>query len=238
VPATAFTSLDEFQLFGDGRGDGRFQGALDTLYGGSAALDIQARQTFAAVASAAGLDPDSYQPEGGAQYPEGSGFGDGLRQLAMIVKAGLGLEVACLDLGGWDTHESEGGADGWMAELLGDLAASLAAFYTDLGARMARVTVVTMSEFGRRAEENGTWGTDHGHGSCWLVIGGGINGGKVYASWPGLGPTQLADGDLAVTTDFRRVLAEIVERRLASSRVAEVFPGLGTPTYLGIARSG
>ncbi len=237
VPATAFSSLDEFQIFGDGRGDGRFLGSLATLYGGASPLSIQAQQTFQAVARVAGLDPDAYQPEHGAVYPDGSWFASGLRQLAQIIKADLGLEVACLDLGGWDTHEGEGGADGSMASLLSELAGSLMAFYTDLGTRTARITIVTMSEFGRRAEENGTRGTDHGHGSCWLVLGGGINGGRVYGTWPGLRADQLADGDLAVTTDFRNVLGEIVVRRLANPSVATVFPGLGTPQYPGLAKS-
>lgn len=239
VPATAFSSIGEFRIYGDGREDGRYHGALAALYGGTSFLDVQAQQTFLAVAQAAGLDPDAYQPENGAQYPDGSWFAWGLRQLAQIIKAALGLEIACLDFGGWDTHEGQGAAQGWMPGLLDELASGLAAFHTDLGARMARITVVTMSEFGRRVDENGTYGTDHGHGSAWLVLGGGINGGRVYGTWPGLGPTQVVEGgDLAVTTDFRSVLGEIVDRRLANPLVTDVFPGLGTPTYPGIAKTG
>ena len=155
-----------------------------------------------------------------------------------MVKADLGMEVACLDLGGWDTHEGQGGAEGYMASLLADLAAGLHAFTTDLADRMGRITVVTMTEFGRRIEENASGGTDHGTASFMFLLGGGIHGGKVYGRWPGLAESQLYEGDLAVTTDYRTVLAEVLEKRLANSKVGEVFPGFVNPGFLGICRQG
>jgi uncharacterized protein (DUF1501 family) len=155
-----------------------------------------------------------------------------------MIKADLGMEVACLDAGGWDTHAAQGGPEGQMAGLLGDLAASLQAFATDLADRIGRITVVVMSEFGRRAHENASGGTDHGDGNCMLLLGGGIVGGRVHGRWPGLAPDALSGpGDLAATTDFRTVLAEIVERRLGNPAIGEIFPGFAPPAYLGVARA-
>jgi uncharacterized protein (DUF1501 family) len=239
VPATALKSIADFHLGGKSAQPAeiaRFQASLSSLYADDAWLDGQAQQTFQAVTALAQADPGQYQPANGAKYPDGD-FGNGLLQVAQLIKAALGLEVACIDLGGWDTHAAQGAATGQLAGLLAELAAGLAAFAADLADRMARITVVTMSEFGRRVRENASGGTDHGHGNCMFLLGGGVNGGKVYADWPGLAPEQLyGPGDLAVTTDFRTVLAEIVERRLLNSRIADVFPGFTPPAYLGLVR--
>ncbi|MBV8202182.1 MAG: DUF1501 domain-containing protein [Acidobacteria bacterium] len=237
VPATALRSIADFHLRGDAGAVQTFQASLASLYSDTTWLDAQGVETFNAINALAAANPLAYQPQNGAQYPD-SDFGLAMRQVAQLSRASLGLEVACVDVGGWDTHHAEGGADGQLARLLGDLAAGLAAFATDLGDGMKHVVVVTMSEFGRRVVENASGGTDHGHGNSMLVLGGGVNGGRVYGSWPGLAPDQLASpGDLQVTTDFRTVLAEIVAKRLLNSNLAAVFPGFQAPAYLGIVQA-
>ena len=145
--------------------------------------------------------------------------------MAQLIKADVGLEVACVDLGGWDTHENQGTLAGEFNNLLTTLSQGLAAFYLDLRDYMDGVTVVTMSEFGRRAHENGSHGTDHGHGNVMFLMGGGVNGGQVHTRWPGLAAEVLDDGDLAITTDYRDVLAEVVTRRLRNPALDQVFPG-------------
>ena len=160
-------------------------------------------------------------------------FGLALQQTAMLIKAGVGLEVSAIDLGGWDTHFAQGGSSGQMATLMADLAGGLAAFHADLAEQLDHITTVTMSEFGRRAAENGSLGTDHGHGSMMMVLGGHVLGGRVHGQWPGLGDGQLiGPGDLAVTTDYRDILAEICLKRLNNPAASEVFPG-----YTAIARN-
>ncbi|HEV3077730.1 MAG TPA: DUF1501 domain-containing protein [Thermoanaerobaculia bacterium] len=236
VPATALQSIADFHLRGNAGAVQTFQASLASLYADTTWLDAQGVETFNAVSALAAANPLAYLPRNGAQYPD-SDLGLALRQVAQLSRASLGLEVACVDVGGWDTHHAEGGATGQLATLLGDLAAALAAFATDLGSQMQHVLVVTMSEFGRRVLENASGGTDHGHGNSMLVLGGGVNGGKVYGTWPGLAPGQLASpGDLQVITDFRTVLAEIVDRRLLNSNLAAVFPGFQAPAYLGIVQ--
>jgi uncharacterized protein (DUF1501 family) len=148
-------------------------------------------------------------------------------QIAQLIKAGVGLEVAFTDVGGWDTHRAEGGARGQLANLLGQFAQGLYALVTDLGpARMQDVVVLTMSEFGRTVRQNGTGGTDHGHANAMFVVGGAVRGGKVYGQWPGLKEEQLHEGrDLALTTDFRDVFAEVASKHLGSADLRKVFPG-------------
>lgn len=234
VPAVALQSIADFHLAGRPGEIESFQRSLASLYAGDGLLAEQAQETFAAIAILAAADPGQYQPQNGAAYPP-SPVGLGLQQVAQLIRADLGLEVACVDAGGWDTHEGQGGAEGLMAGLLADFGAALAAFYADLGDRMDGVTVVTMSEFGRRLAENAAGGSDHGHGGAMLLLGGGVRGGRVYGDWPGLARERLAGpGDLAITTDFRTVLAELVEKRLGNPAVGEVFPGFVAPPYLGI----
>ncbi|MCK5795294.1 MAG: DUF1501 domain-containing protein, partial [Anaerolineales bacterium] len=133
---------------------------------------------------------------------------------------------AAIDLGGWDTHFAQGVQDGQMARLMGDLSAGLAAFHSDLERHMSEITLVVMTEFGRRAYENASLGTDHGHGGLMFVMGGSVNGGQVITRWPGLEKENLVGpGDLAVTTDYRDVLSEILSKRLNNPAKTEIFPG-------------
>lgn len=222
-PALAVASLRDFQVRGPAA-------PFEALYKESPdrALAAAGKETFEAIALLQSIERRGDAPANGAEYPR-SRFGDSLRQIAQLIKAGAGLEVAFTDIGGWDHHVNEVGRDaseGQLANLLSDFGRSLAAFWRDLGERVADVTVVTMSEFGRTARENGTRGTDHGHGNVMFVLGGGVQGGKVYGKWPGLEREQLYEGrDLDVTTDFRDVLGELVSRRLGNGDLKTVFPG-------------
>ena len=195
--------------------------------GGTAAL--------AAMDAVKRLDPSNYKPAPGAKYPDG-GVGDAFRQVACLVKGGVGLEIACLEMGGWDTHVAQGADIGWQALRLGELGQALAAFALDLGSHMSHVTTVVMTEFGRRAYENTGLGTDHGRAGAWLLMGDSVVGGKVHADWPGLKPSQLDDnGDLRVTTDYRDVLSEIVRQRLKNDKLEQVFPNY-TPKFRNIVK--
>ncbi len=241
IPAAALRSIADFHLPGNPQGVTLIQETLSSLYASTPqdplfeSLATQSDTTMEAMETLAGLDAASYETENGAVYPEDE-FGLALSQVALLVKSELGLEVACIDLGGWDTHVAQGADAGPMPTLLGSLAAGLAAFDQDLGQRMNGVTVVVMSEFGRRLQENGGAGTDHGHGNVMFVMGGGIHGGKVYGEWPGLEAGQLyGPGDLAITTDFRNVLAEVVLRRLGNERLEEIFPGYDSFSFLELA---
>jgi uncharacterized protein (DUF1501 family) len=185
-----------------------------------------------------------YTPAKGAAYPSGE-FGENLKTIAKLIKLGVGLRAATVDLGGWDTHEGQGdGSAGYLNTLVTELSTGLAAFYTDLAGSSSpthadRLTVVVVSEFGRRLSENASHGTDHGHGSGIFVLGGQVNGGQVFTSWPGLQNEQLYDrADLAVTIDYRQVLSEIVLRRLGNSQLNTVFPGYEGFQPLGIVRQG
>jgi uncharacterized protein (DUF1501 family) len=199
------------------------QGVRDLLYG-------TGRETFDAVRMLKAAAPQRLQPAHGATYPRGR-FGDSLRQIAQLIRADVGLEVAFADINGWDTHAAQGGARGQLALRLGEFGAGLAAFDRDLGDRMRDVVVLTMSEFGRTVRENGNRGTDHGHGTAMFVIGGGVRGGQVHGRWPGLSREQLHDGrDLAVTTDFRSLFAEVAVRHLGVP-VDPLFPAF-TPQPL------
>jgi len=192
-------------------------------------------ETLAALEAVQRLDPEHYRPAPGAIYPNNE-IGNGFRQVACLVKGDVGLEIACLDMGGWDTHVAQGRDTGWQPARLGDLGRALSAFAADLGPHLARVTTVVMTEFGRRAYENSGLGTDHGRASCMFLLGGGVNGGRVFAQWPGLAEAHLeGPGDLHVTTDYRDVLAEILAHRLHNPRLAEVFPEY-TPRFHNLIR--
>jgi uncharacterized protein (DUF1501 family) len=188
------------------------------------------KEAFDAVKMLNGLDPNSYTPDNSAEYPR-SGFGEAMKQIAMLVKADLGLEVAFTELGGWDTHVQQPNR---LDNLLQDFGRAIAAFRQDLGDRMADVVLVTMSEFGRAVQENGNRGTDHGHGNVMMVLGGPVRGGKVYGRWPGLDRDQRWQGrDLAITTDFRDVFSEIVTRHLGARDVSAIFPGFSYAKPVG-----
>ena len=184
-------------------------------------------ETFDAVKMLRDANPAQYQPANGANYPN-SEFGNSMRQIAQLLKANLGVEAAFTDVMGWDTHHAQGGVEGQLSNRLRDFSASIAAFWRDLGDSAENVTVVTMSEFGRTARENGTGGTDHGHANAMFVLGGQVKGGKVYGRWPGLSDGQLNQGrDLALTTDYRQVLGEVVTQTLGAENLEMVFPGAG-----------
>jgi uncharacterized protein (DUF1501 family) len=171
-----------------------------------------------------------YTPDGGADYPRGP-FGDSMRQIAQLIKSDVGVEMAFADIRNWDHHVNE---PAQLAGRLGEFGQGLAAFWRDMGDRMTDVAVVTMSEFGRTARENGNRGTDHGHANCMFVMGGAVKGGKVYGKWPGLENEQLYENrDLALTTDFRDVLGELVKEHLGNGSLDAVFPGYG-PKFLGL----
>jgi uncharacterized protein (DUF1501 family) len=224
VPVTALRSIADFHLGGDLQVVARMQAALSSLYSGNDALSIVGQETLEILTTLEKLDPQGYQSTGAPLYLE-SEFGTGLKQIAMLVKAEIGLEVAAIDLGGWDTHFAQGSVEGIMPNLLADLGQGLAAFHADLQDQLGRVTVVVMSEFGRRVKENASLGTDHGHGSLMILLGGHVLGGKVHTLWPGLETGQLfGPGDLAVTIDYRDILAEIVSKRLNNPAIHEIFP--------------
>lgn len=190
-----------------------------------ARLEATGREAFDAVRMLKAADPQKYRPAPAADYPR-SPFGAALREVAQLVKADVGLQIACADVGGWDTHVNQGAATGQLAGRLDDFAKALAALAADLDDRFGDVVIVTMSEFGRTVRQNGNGGTDHGHGNSMIVAGGNVRGGRVLGRWPGLNPDNLYEGrDLAVTTDFRDVFAEILVRHLGIGDTRSIFPG-------------
>ncbi|MBV9290988.1 MAG: DUF1501 domain-containing protein [Frankiales bacterium] len=236
APVLSMSSVDSFVLDAADGSDAsweatelaRWRKALTSFYDGQAApIAAPASTALAALKTTVALKKAGYTPGPGASYDSSSSLAMALRDVARLVKAGVGLQVAAVEFDDWDMHDDLGTlTKGRLRDKLGELAAALAAFTTDLGPALANVTIVTLSEFGRRVEENGSAGTDHGHGNVSLVIGGGVNGGKVYGAWPGLADSHLDDGDLAVTTDYRVLLAEILTKRCRQSAIAKVFPGL------------
>ena len=229
IPPLGVSSIGSFRMPG---GDA-LKPVMQTLYAGSGVLAQTASQTFAALTTMERLRLAGYAPANGAIYPA-NGFGRQMANVAQMIKEDVGLAAACVDLGGWDTHDNEGGASGTFATNVATLANTLNALATDMGSSMGQITVVVMTEFGRRLKESASLGTDHGRGGAMLVLGGGILGGKVYGQWPGLADSALDHGDLAVTTDFRTVLGEIVLKRLGNPALDQVFPGF-TLQPLGLA---
>ena len=230
--AVAINKLDDFQVR-DARGASTFNTAFENMYAGTKdkVLNGTGRETFDAVRLMQSIQKQSYTPANGSKYPNGR-LGQSMQQIARLIKSDVGLEVAFADVGGWDTHVNEAGQ---LTRLLTEFGQALAAFYQDLGDRMADVSVVTMSEFGRTARENGNRGTDHGHANVMFAFGGDINGGKIYGDWPGLAEEQLYENrDLNLTTDFRDVLGELVTRHLGNRQVASVFPGYEEPKFRGL----
>ncbi|HTU40509.1 MAG TPA: DUF1501 domain-containing protein [Candidatus Aquilonibacter sp.] len=226
-PTVAMNNINDFSVGGRNAKASPVANAFEAMYDHSsdAVLHNAGEETFDAVKMLKSADPSKYTPASGADYPKGR-FGDSLRQLAQLIKANLGVRVAFADIGGWDHHVNEGAAEGQLANALRDFSQSLAAFWTDLGDLGEDTVVVTMSEFGRTARENGNRGTDHGHANVMFVLGGPVKGGKVYGRWPGLDQSQLYEGrDLALTTDFRQVLGEAVARHMGNENLGEVFPG-------------
>ncbi|MFZ5902773.1 MAG: DUF1501 domain-containing protein [Chloroflexota bacterium] len=204
------------------------QAALRRLYNGDTLLHQVGLRTLDAVQAVAPVAEAEYRPSNGARYEEDE-LGTQLKTVAQMIKMDAGLKVATVDFGGWDMHEYESWSadDGWMPNQLRSLGSNLANFYLDLDSGYTnKLSVVVISEFGRRLAQNDSQGTDHGHGSVMLALGGAVNGGQVYSAWPGLHNDQLYDhADLAVTTDYRQVLGELLVNRLGNPNVGEVFPG-------------
>ena len=233
-PAVAVNNINDFGVGGRNPNAAPIASTFEAMYDQSVdtVLHGTGQETFEAVKMLKSADPAKYKPAPGADYPRGR-FGDSLRQLAQLIKANLGVQVAFADIGGWDHHVNEGSTQGQIANVLREFSQSLSAFWIDLGDLADDTVVVTMSEFGRTARENGNRGTDHGHANVMFVLGGPVKGGRVYGQWPGLDQSQLYEGrDLALTTDFRRVLGEAVARHLGNDRIDQVFPGFSDQRFL------
>ena len=235
APALAIGQISQFGIRAAGSSD-MVQSSFEAEYAAAAqgVLHQTSRDAFDAIRMLKSADPARYAPENGAEYPR-SAYGDALKQIAQLIKADVGLEVAFAESGNWDHHVNEGAAVGLLANRLDDFARGIAALVRDLGDRMADVVIMTMSEFGRAVAENGNRGTDHGHGNAMMVLGGNVRGGQVYGRWPGLAPEQRYEGrDLAVTTDFRAVFAEVVKTHMGLQNTQPVFPGFKMPDGLGL----
>lgn len=225
-PALTMTSVEEFRLRNES-----FATALQRLYAGTGDPLLQrgGKSLFEGMTVLKQIA--SSIPPATESYPNGR-FGASLREISRLIKANIGLEIAFTEIEGWDTHVNQGGAAGMMANRLKDLAEGLSAFYRDLGDRTEEVVVITLSEFGRTARENGNRGTDHGHANVMFVLGGKVKGGKVYGRWPGLEPELLYEGrDLDLTTDFRAVCGEVLSRHMGQKDLAKVFPGYEFPAH-------
>ncbi|MDA2923242.1 DUF1501 domain-containing protein [Acidobacteria bacterium AH-259-L09] len=223
--AIALANINAFDL-NAGRARKQVRSAYQTLYDQdtNSLLSGTAREMFEAIDFLKKADPGQYQPAAGVEYPPGR-FGQSLKQVVQLIKADIGLEVAFVDIGGWDHHINEGGINGQLSNRLREFGQGLAALHRDLDDQMEDVVVLTMSEFGRTVHENGNAGTDHGHANVMFVLGGPVKGAKVYGDWPGLAPEQLYEGrDLALTTDFRDVFAEALVRHLSCKNANAIFP--------------
>ena len=232
LPAVAVSNLQDFSVGGRGTTTSAASDAFQAMYAGTndRVLSGEGQETFEAVKMLKAADPAHHQPAAGVMYP-GTPFANSLKQIAQLLKANLGVEAAFADIGDWDTHQAQGATQGRLANRLKEFSEAIAAFWRDMGQDAEQITLVTMSEFGRTARQNGTGGTDHGHGNVMFVLGGGIRGGKVYGRWPGLEEAQLNEGrDLAVTTDFRQVLAETTYHALGMRDLGTVFPGAAIST--------
>lgn len=215
--STTLANLADFQL-----ADPELKDMLAGLYGSGKDVMAQAgRDTLQVIEKLSKIDVKNQA----GTYPL-TDLGRALQQVATLVRSGVGLEIACLEMGGWDTHVAQGTVNGWLPSYLKDLADALAAFEKDMGPEMKRITMIVQTEFGRRVNENTGLGTDHGRASAMFLIGGSVKGGKVYAEWPGMEKALLDEvGDLRVTTDYRDVLADALTSRVVGSKPSEVFPG-------------
>jgi uncharacterized protein (DUF1501 family) len=240
--AIALPDVKQFKVMAQTPGAGQIaEGGFEAMYAQTVdhALRGTGTETFEAIDMLRKADPSKYKLENGANYGN-SRLGQSLQQIGQLLKADIGTEVLFVDCGGWDNHVNEGGVQGQLSNLLKDLGQGIAAFRQDMGNRMENIVFVTMSEFGRTAKENGNRGTDHGHANCMFVMGGDVKGGKVYGRWPGLGEGQLNEGrDLALTTDFRSVLGEILQKHAGVRDLAPVFPGFDNNPrkFTGLIRS-
>ena len=234
IDVVSLGSIDGFSIISAPTEVDLIKNNLLALFSGDESLDLVAQSTFSAIDSVAEINPDDFPVENNAQYPN-SDFANRLKDLAILIKSGIGVETASVDIGGWDTHDAQAAA---LTQLSQNYANSLAAFYYDLGERMANISIITITEFGRRLRENGSGGTDHGTGNVAFVMGGGVNGGQVYTDWPGLSQGDLVGpGDLAPTTDYRTVISECLDKRLYFNDHQTTFPGFEVPEYLGLFKT-
>lgn len=236
APAIAMPNIASFGIRARGGAAEGFEALYAQAFGGDP-LREAGKEAFEAVKLLKRANPQQYSPS--ANYPR-TQFGQALAQIAQLIKADIGLEVAFADIGGWDTHANQGGSRGQMANRLREFSQALAALARDLGDRMEDVVLLTMTEFGRTIRQNGSGGTDHGHASCMFILGGPVRGGKIYGKWPGLAPEQLFEGrDLALTTDFRDVFAEIAARHMGATDLKKIFPGYDPDPkrFLGFIKS-
>lgn len=232
--ASAMESIDDLQIKTPLGDTAAVSYALSEMYGAEVGVLSQpGKTTLDLLKRVETLRGTAYQPEGGAVYPDDS-FGQGLKEVSRLVKANVGLEVACLDLGGWDTHFFQGSSSGQQAELIRQLARGLAAFDADLISHRERVTTLVMTEFGRRIYENGSLGTDHGRGFALLALGHGVKGGRIHGKWPGLVEEGISGSNtlsipgpsgLKVLFDYRSVLSEVLANILGHRDLSRVFPG-------------
>lgn len=227
IPAIALANVNGFTIAGRGPAPSPAASAFEAMYAdtGDHLLHSAGDETFDAVKMLRSANPAQYTPAAGVTYPNGE-FGNSMKQIAQLLKADLGVEAAFTDVNGWDTHQNQGSVNGQLANRLTEFSSAIAAFWRDMGDDAENITLVTMSEFGRTAHENGTGGTDHGHANAMFVLGGNVKGGKVYGKWPGLDNDQLNEGrDLVLTTDYRNVLGEVVSQTLGATSMETVFPG-------------
>jgi uncharacterized protein (DUF1501 family) len=235
-------AIDDLRTFGmraaQASGEQKLTRAFEELYQGAATglVASSSAESFEAIKMLKSANPTAMAPANGAAYGKNR-LATSLQQIAQLIKADLGVQIAFVDVGGWDTHVNQGADQGQLATRLDELAGALAAFTTDLGERMRDVVVITMSEFGRTVKENGTSGTDHGHGTAMMVMGGNVRGGQVYGRWPGLAPDQRYEGrDLAITTDFRSVFSDVLQGHLGPANLSQVFPGFEQTARIGMFR--
>jgi len=234
--ATVLRGLEDLRLAAPATRRPDLGSALRALYGGSGfPIGASGLEVLDAIAALDRVTPKTIS----SPPPGSSGLSRALGDVARLVRADVGLEAASVEIGGWDFHFAEGAATGDMANRLGDLARAIADFRRDVGEHWERIRLVAISEFGRRAAENGSGGTDHGQAGAFLVAGGSVRGGKVFGSWPGLSPDRLAGpGDLAITTDFRSVLSEALPEDTSAIARRHIFPGFEPREPLGLFRSG
>lgn len=237
APALAIDDLRTFGLrTARASGEQKLTRAFEELYQGASTglVASSSAESFEAIRMLKTADPTAAPPANGAIYGRNK-LATSLQQVAQLIKADLGVEIAFVDVGGWDTHVNQGADQGQLAARLDELGGALTAFTTDLGTRMRDVVLITMSEFGRTVKENGTGGTDHGHGTAMMILGGDVQGGKVYGRWPGLAPEQrYQQRDLAVTTDFRSVFCEVLRGHLGAVDMSQIFPGFDNPAKVGM----
>ncbi|HVP63659.1 MAG TPA: DUF1501 domain-containing protein [candidate division Zixibacteria bacterium] len=233
APAVAVANIDQFGVAGNSPASQPLSTTFEAMYSQSVdtVLHGTAQETFDAVKMLKSINPSQYRPAAGVFYPRGR-FADSLRQCAQLIKANVGVQVAFVDIGGWDHHVNEGSTQGQLANRLTEFSQSITAFWNDLGSLADETLILTMTEFGRTAHENGNRGTDHGHGSLMFALGGPVRGGRVYGAWPGLEEHQLHEGrDLNVTTDFRHVVGEAVRNHLGDQNLKTVFPGFDSSPH-------